>query len=370
MSTMEAANEIKLTKRKLKGLVDDPVKSAAAINLVYVTDTQPGINRIKKGKDFIYIKGTEQIKDETELLRIKKLVIPPAWEQVWICAVPDGHLQVTGLDTKNRKQYRYHPLWNTLRNHTKFYNLLEFGKALPAIRAHLQKDIAHQGLPLEKVLATVVSLMQCTCIRIGNSMYEKLYGSFGLTTLKDKHVKINGNELKFIFKGKKGVHQDIALKSKKLINIVKQCRDIPGQELFQFYDEEGQKHAIDSGMVNQYIKEISGGHFTAKDFRTWAGTLHALEAFKELGGSDTITETKKKIVAALDMVAEQLGNTRTVCRKYYVHPVIIDHYTNKTIDHYLDKVDTIRCNDQTSLSAEEQVLMQMLEDGGAAIIAA
>lgn len=367
---MEAVTEIKITRRKMKVLFDDAQKSAAAINLTYITDSEPGIIRVLKASTFTYIKDGKEITDEAELLRIKHLVIPPAWQNVWICPLQNGHLQATGLDAKNRKQYRYHPLWNALRNHTKFFHLYEFGKALPAIRSTLQKDLAKHGLPLEKVLATVVSLMQCTCIRIGNSMYEKLYGSFGLTTLKDKHVKINGSSLKFTFKGKKGVHHDVNLKSKKLAHIVKQCRDIPGQELFQYYGEDGNRHAIDSGMVNNYIKEISGGNFTAKDFRTWAGTLHALEAFKELGLAETVTETKKKIVAALDMVAKQLGNTRTVCKKYYVHPSIIDHYTNKTIMKYLDQITNAECGDQVALSAEEQILMKMLGDSGSTVIAA
>lgn len=367
---MDDKKEIKITKRKMKGLVDNPVKTAEAINLLYVSDSQPGIKRIRKGDQFVYLQGDVTVKHEEEIQRIKKLVIPPAWEEVWICSMPNGHLQATGIDVKKRKQYRYHPLWNTLRNHTKFFHLHDFGKALPAIRSRLQQDIARQGLPVEKVLATVVSLMQCTCIRIGNSMYEKLYGSFGLTTLKDKHVKITGNGLKFTFKGKKGVHHDIDLKSKKLAGIVKQCRDIPGQELFQYYDEQGQRHPIDSGMVNNYIREISGGHFTAKDFRTWAGSLHALEAFKELGCCETVAETKKKIVEALDMVARQLGNTRTVCRKYYVHPAILDHYTKKTITKYLDRLETLKCDSEASLSAEEHILMHILEDGGMAVIAA
>lgn len=354
----------------MKTLFDDAQKSAAAINLTYVTDSQPGIVRSRKGDKFVYLQDGKIVKDPALLQRIKSLVIPPAWQQVWICSKDNGHLQATGLDTKNRKQYRYHPLWNSLRNHTKFFHLYDFGKALPGIRAQLQKDLARHGLPQEKVLATIVSVMQCTCIRIGNSMYEKLYGSFGLTTLKDKHVTINGSQLKFTFIGKKGVHQDISLKSRKLANLVKQCRDIPGQELFQYFDEKGNRHPVDSGMVNNYIKEISGGNFTAKDFRTWAGTLHALEAFKELGNAETATETKRRIVAALDMVAKQLGNTRTVCKKYYVHPSIIDHYTNKTISRYIDMIGGMDCSNDASLSAEEQVLMKILADGGTTVIAA
>ncbi|HXS35512.1 MAG TPA: hypothetical protein VN721_02340 [Flavipsychrobacter sp.] len=363
--------EIKITKRKLESLADNAIKSAEAINLVYVTDAEKGITRIKKRDEFIYLYNDKKVEDEEILIRIKRLVIPPAWQQVWICAVANGHLQATGLDAMNRKQYKYHTLWNTLRNHTKFYHLFEFGKALPAIRNRLNKDLAQQTLTQEKVLAAIISLMQETNIRIGNTMYEKLYGSFGLTTLKDKHVKIEGSNLQFSFRGKKGIYHNVSLKNKKLARIVKQCRDIPGKELFQYYDDHGERKSIDSGMVNNYIKEISGGHFTAKDFRTWAGSLHALEAFKSLGCCDTITETKKKIVEALDMVAEQLGNTRAVCKKYYVHPSIIDHYSNNTLDKYLKLLETTQADPELSgLSAEEKVLMKMLEDAGSIVIAA
>ncbi|MBS1690387.1 MAG: DNA topoisomerase IB, partial [Bacteroidetes bacterium] len=359
---MEELSEIRITAKRLRLLASDNITSAKAINLVYVNDTMPGISRVKEGEVFVYMLGKKVIKDEATLQRIKHLVIPPAWQNVWICTEANGHLQVTGFDANNRKQYKYHTLWNALRNHTKFSHLYDFGKALPGIRARLQKDLALPGLPVEKVLAAIVSLMQCTCIRIGNSMYEKLYGSFGLTTLKDQHVKISGSEMKFSFKGKKGVYHNITLKSKKLANIVKQCRDIPGKELFQYYNENKERKPIDSGMVNGYIKEISGGNFTAKDFRTWAGTLHALEAFEQLGEADTITETKKKIVEALDMVAKQLGNTRTVCRKYYVHPIVIDHYTNKTLSRYLKNMSNEECADTTDLTAEERILMKMFED--------
>ncbi|RYE25849.1 MAG: DNA topoisomerase IB [Sphingobacteriales bacterium] len=360
--------EIKIQKRKLKALLGDVVKSAQAVDLVYVSDTAPGISRKRKGKDFTYTLNGKQVKDKDQLQRIKKLVIPPAWEQVWICVNENGHLQVTGYDALHRKQYKYHPSWNALRNQSKFSNLLSFGENLPTIRKRLEKDMSLQGLPLLKVLATVVSLMQCTCIRIGNSMYEKLYGSFGLTTLKDQHVKINGSEMKFSFKGKKGVYHDIKLKSKKLARIVQQCRDIPGKELFQYYDDAGKRHAIDSGMVNSYIKEVSGATFTAKDFRTWAGSLSALEAFEKIGTADTVTGTKKNIVTALDMVAEQLGNTRTVCKKYYVHPIIIDHYTNHTLDKYLSKVkDIVACNLHAELSDSEKVLMKILETSPATV---
>ncbi len=251
-----------------------------------------------------------------------------------------------------------------------FSHLNEFGKALPNMRSRLQKDLGKHGLPLEKVLATIVSVMESTCIRVGSSQYEKLYGSFGLTTLKDKHVSFMGATMRFTFVGKKGVHQDIGLKSKRLANIVKQCRDIPGKELFQYYDESGHRRPIDSGMVNSYIKEISGGQFTAKDFRTWAGTLHAIAAFKQLGPAETDAACKRNIIAALDMVAKHLGNTRTVCRKYYVHPIVIDNYTHHTLEHFIARGERIDCSDPLGLSCEEQAMMKLLANTGVASIAA
>ncbi len=357
------AEEIaKLSKKKITSVLNDPEKTAAAVNLVYVTDTDQGIERIKNGKSFEYKTGNKKVTDKATLQRVKSLVIPPAWENVWICIIENGHLQATGLDTRNRKQYRYHPLWNSFRNHTKYYKLYEFGKVLPAMRLQLEKDLALPGLPMEKVLAAVVSLMERTHIRIGNNFYEKLYGSFGLTTLKDKHVAVSGNNVKFTFKGKKGVLHDINIKSKKLAAIVQKCRDIPGKELFQYYDESGQRHSIDSGMVNEYIKKISAADFTAKDFRTWAGTVHAFLAFKELGFYDTITETKKKIVEAIDIVSKQLGNTRSVCKKYYIHPGIISMYEDKSLEKYIKQLDGIEINDnKADLTAEEKIVMKILE---------
>ena len=362
---MEAiADEIlQLPKRKLRAIIDDPEKSAQAVNLIYVNDTVPGIKRIKKGRKFDYIAGeTIRITDKKELIRIKRLVIPPAWDNVWICDLANGHLQATGIDVKKRKQYRYHTLWNSIRNYTKYFRLYQFGKVVPAIRLQLEKDLSLSGLPLEKVLALVVSLMERTNIRIGNSMYEKLYGSFGLTTLKDKHVNINGSELKFSFKGKKGVHHDISIKNKKLSILVKSCRDIPGKELFQYYTSDGDRRSVDSGMVNEYIKKISGGDFTAKDFRTWSGTIRAFLAFKELGLFETATEAKRKVAEALDMVSKQLGNTRNVCKKYYVHPVIVSLYENRSLGKYLNQLDEIQVNDnKADLTAEEKIVMKILE---------
>lgn len=361
---MQATNQetVTLSKKKISSIIGNAVKSAEAVNLVYVNNSDSGITRVNRGKSFQYIFEDKVVKDKATLQRIKSLVIPPAWENVWICALSNGHLQATGIDVKKRRQYRYHPHWNVLRNQTKFYRLLEFGKVLPAIRLQLEKDIARDGLPLEKVLATVVSLMERTNIRVGNLFYEKLYGSFGLTTFKDKHVTINGSKIRFSFKGKKAVCHDISITSKRLAGIVKNCRDIPGKELFQYIDEKGERRSIDSGMVNDYIKTVSGQEFTAKDFRTWAGTVQSLLAFKELGFSETQTESKKKVVAALDMVSKMLGNTRTVCKKYYVHPVILSLYENKSLEEYTGELESIETNDNKSdLTVEEKILMRILE---------
>ncbi|MDQ2863652.1 MAG: DNA topoisomerase IB, partial [Bacteroidota bacterium] len=236
--SMQSDELPKVSKRKLRSIVKDEEKTALAANLVYVTDKETGIERKKTGSNFDYYYKGEKIKDDEELLRINHLVIPPAWTKVWICKKENGHLQATGYDTKNRKQYKYHYHWNALRNHTKFYKLNDFGKALPVMRLQLEKDISLSGLPLKKVLAAVVSLLERTNIRVGNSFYEKTYGSFGLTTLKDKHVTFNGASVSFAFVGKKGVSHNVTLKNKKLASIVKKCRDVPGKELFQFYDED------------------------------------------------------------------------------------------------------------------------------------
>ena len=352
-----------LSNQKIKNILGNPEKSAQAVNLIYVHDTEQGIKRIRKGKHFSYlVNKTTAVKDEVVLNRIKRLVIPPAWENVWICYLENGHLQATGIDAKNRKQYKYHRLWNSLRNHTKYYRMVQFGKVIPAIRLQVEKDLALSGIPVEKVLALVVSLMEHTNIRVGNNAYEKLYGSFGLTTLKDKHVKISGNELRFSFKGKKGIVHDINIRNRRLAKIVKACRDIPGKDLFQYYTPDGEKGSIDSGKVNAYIKKISEGDFTAKDFRTWAGTVHAFLAFKQLGSFDTDTEAKKKVTEALKIVSQHLGNTPNVCKKYYVHPAILSLYENKSLEKYLGELDKINVNDNKSdLTSEEKIVMKILE---------
>jgi DNA topoisomerase I len=359
LEALEAPERI--SRRRLKRIVADPAKSAEAANLRYVKDREQGIMRLRNGKDFSYELGGKKVEDEKTLARIRALVLPPAWEEVWICKDANGHLQATGVDVRGRKQYKYHAAWSALRSQTKFYHLYEFGKALPAIRACMGYDLARPGLPEEKVLAALVAIMQDTGIRIGNSEYEKLYGSHGLSTLKDRHVKISGTQVKFAFKGKKGVEHDLTLKSRRLARIVKQCRDIPGEELFQYTDSDGKHHPIDSGMVNSYIKQISGGGFTAKDFRTWTGTLTALQAFREIGCAfNSQTEAKRNINSALDRVSIHLGNTRTVCKKYYVHPAILDLYECSKLEGYLKKLDAEPEVKGDGLTKEEEVLMKIL----------
>ena len=341
----------------------DYEQSAKVAALVYVSDQSPGINRIKKGKGFCYVVDGQTMKDRKEIERIRKLAIPPAWKNVWICPVENGHIQATGFDLRNRKQYRYHTLWHTLRHETKFHRLYEFGKALPALRLQVEKDINRKDLCQEKVIALVIAVMERTYIRIGNSGYEKLYGSYGLTTLKDKHVSVEGSAIQFSFKGKKGITHKIQLKNRKLAKIMKECREIPGKELFQYFDENGNRSTIDSGAVNNYLKQHSGMDCTAKDFRTWAGSLQILWAFKSVGEAINETERKRKITEALDHVSQKLGNTRTVCRKYYVHPGLINLYEENNLRKYLDRLDDIETDDNISgLTVAEEVLMRVLKD--------
>lgn len=338
-------------------------RTAEAASLYYVTDTTPGILRVKKGTGFSYLQDNNTVKDAAVLLRIRRLVIPPAWTRVWICTRENGHIQATGYDVRGRKQYKYHPQWSAVRNQTKFHRLYEFGKELPNLRKRIEKDICSTKLSREKVLATVVSLMERTFIRIGNSEYEKLYGSYGLTTMKDGHVNISGATIKFSFKGKKGIFHDITLKNKRLARIVKACRDIPGKELFQYFNEDGVRCSIDSGMVNDYIRETTGRDYSAKDFRTWAGTLSILSSFKALGQAALQSEIKKNVLQALDEVSAKLGNTRTICKKYYVHPEIIRMYEEQNLQKYLNQLDDVEnCgSDHDDLTQEEKVLMKILK---------
>lgn len=326
-----------MAKKKVQ-LISDPQEAAEAANLVYVSDEEPGIRRRRAGKGFQYLDPEgKPIKDKATLERIRSLAIPPAYTDVWICPLEDGHIQATGRDARGRKQYRYHPRWAEVRDQTKFHRMSLFGEALPGIRERIAADMGQRGLPREKVLATVVQLLGTTFIRIGNPEYVKANDSFGLTTLLDDHVEIEGGEVRFEFRGKSGKEHAVSLKDKRLARIVKQCQDVPGQRLFQYIDEEGISHPITSSDVNGYIREIGGAEFTAKDFRTWGGTTLAILAFAELGPCDDAAALKKNTVQMIKSVAEQLGNTQAVCRRYYVHPAIAEAYASGDLLPLLEK---------------------------------
>jgi DNA topoisomerase I len=313
-------------------VVSDPVESAQAAGLRYVSATQPGIRRKKAGKGFAYV-GTDgkTIRDSKELARIRSLAIPPAYTDVWICPNPTGHIQATGRDARSRKQYRYHPKWREVRDETKFGRMLAFSDTLPKIRERVERDLDRQGLPREKVLATVVRLLESTGIRVGNDEYAKANRSYGLTTLQDRHVEISGSNLRFEFRGKSGKTHAVNLNDRRLARIVQRCQALPGEDLFQYVDDEEVRQTVGSGDVNDYIREISGQEFTAKDFRTWAGTLLAVSALSEVGAWSTQRQAKSNVLKAIDRVAEQLNNTRAVCRKYYVHPAVFETYLAGTL---------------------------------------
>ncbi len=349
-------------QQKLEKIGRDPKITAKAVGLRYVNDSSPGYTRkpAKNGFNF-YDPDGKIVKAKALVERFTKLIIPPAYTHIWISPYENGHLQFTGIDAAGRKQYRYHPDWNQIRNQSKFHHMQLFASYLPAIRAQVAKDLLRHNMGFEKVLALVVKVMELTSIRVGNDAYQKLYGSFGLTTLQNRHVKIEGSKMRFEFKGKKGVYQKISLQSKRLANLVKQCRDIPGKELFQYYNTDGHRCTIGSGDVNNYLKEITGQDFTAKDFRTWAGSVSALYAFKTVGRFETVTECKKKIVNVLDEVAVNLGNTRTVCKKYYVHPAVIKSYEDGTIFKYVNQLDEDDNAQAVELNLAEKVLLKLLE---------
>ncbi|MCR8556088.1 DNA topoisomerase IB [Mucilaginibacter sp. BJC16-A38] len=348
---------------KLEKIGRDPKITAKAVGLRYVSDSTPGYTRKKAGKGWSYYNAkSELVKDKELINRFNKLVIPPAYTNVWISPYDNGHLQFTGTDAAGRKQYRYHPDWNKIRNQSKYHRLQTFAGYLPAIRKQVDKDLLRPNPDHDKIVALVVRLMELTSIRIGNESYKKLYGSFGLTTLMNRHVKIEGSTLNFEFKGKKGVYHKVSLQSRKLARLVKQCREIPGKELFQYYNEDGSKCSLGSGDVNAYLKEITGEDFTAKDFRTWTGSVSALYAIKQVGEFETITECKKKIVSVLDEVAINLGNTRTVCKKYYVHPTVIKSYEDGAIFKYIKQLDEDKDVNSAELNLAEKALLSILEN--------
>jgi DNA topoisomerase-1 len=331
-------------------------------HLVFVHPSKPGIYRRGKPGHFYYVdKEGNRIKDEADLDRIKKLVLPPAWTEVWISPKKNGYLQAIGMDAAGRKQYRYHSDWTSRKADHKYFRLLEFGKALPNARKQIAKDLRRKELDERKVLAICSEVMQKTLIRIGNESYKKTYGSYGLSTLKDQHFKQNGNKSMLSFVGKKGVKQEVELNDKNLIHLVKKCKDVPGQELFQFYKEGKTRKAVDSGMINNYIREITECDFTAKDFRTWGGTLEALRQLAYYTEKYPEMSTKKIIVEVLDAVAAKLGNTRAVCKSSYVYPLLLETFEKDGLKKYLKKVNTTQPNSSTAMQNDEKVLLQFLK---------
>ena len=310
----------------------DAEASARAAGLRYTSDCIAGIRRVRHGSTFRYFTANgRRLTNRQELDRIKALVIPPAWDDVWICSDVRGHLQATGRDARGRKQYRYHPKWREVRDETKYYRMIGFAQALPKIRRRTRADLRRQGLVREKVLALIVQLLEKTLIRVGNDEYVKQNRSFGLTTLRDGHVNVQRGRVKFTFRGKSGVEHDIELDDPRLAKIVKACREIPGYDLFQYYDETGVRQAVGSGDVNAYLKGITGQDYTSKDFRTWAGTVLAAQLLRGFEPSRSQTEAKRNIVRAIEDVSKRLGNTKAVCRKSYIHPDVLDAYSDGSL---------------------------------------
>lgn len=357
---MTIQTEDVISKRQLKAALKNARLSAEVVNLNYINDTLPGITREKEGDRFSYYYQGKVIKDTETLIRIKSLAIPPAWERVWISPLPEGHLQATGYDVAKRKQYRYHTLWNKIRSHTKYFRMLDFGMRLPEVRSKVEHDLSLQGMPREKILAAIITILDSAYIRIGNSIYEKINGSYGLTTLRNKHVRIDGITIKFQFTGKKGIQNNVTIRSRKLVNIIRKCKELPGQQLFGYINEDGTAKRIDSGMVNEYIREISGMDFTAKDFRTWAGSVSAVIAFRELGEFTSQAEMKRKINQMFDMVAIELGNTRNVCRSHYVNPLIIKLYEEGKLIPIIEK-SLLITEENSHLKQEESILLSILK---------
>jgi DNA topoisomerase-1 len=348
-------------KKQILEIVTDPAESAKAAGLRYVSDAKPGIERKRSGKGFRYVDADGRpVRDKETLARIKSLVIPPAWTEVWICPNPKGHLQVTGRDARGRKQSRYHPRWREVRDETKYERMILFGTALPEIRERVEQDLAIPGLPRAKVLATIVRLMETTLIRVGNEEYARQNKSYGLTTMRNKHVEVDGATVTFDFQGKSGVKHTVDITDRRIARIVQRCQDIPGYELFQYVDRDGTHHSVDSADVNEYLREISSQEFTAKDFRTWAGSLLACMALRELAGFASETEAKRNVVQAIKQVAARLGNTPSVCRKCYVHPAVLECYMSGTME-AAKRMQEEEADVEENLRAEEGRLLKLLQ---------
>jgi DNA topoisomerase I len=349
-------------EKRMVAVKEEVKETAKEAGLSYVTDSQPGITRKRAGKGWSYAEPDGTIIKSTEVLaRIKALVLPPAWTHVWICPSANGHIQATGLDDRGRKQYRYHAKWREMRDADKYGRMMAFGGALPKIRKQVEHDLALPGLPREKVLATVVRLLETTLIRVGNEEYARTNKSFGLTTMRNRHVKVDGWQLRFKFRGKSGKTHSIGIKDRRLARIVRQCQEMPGQDLFEYVGDDKARHAITSSDVNAYLKEITGEDFTAKDFRTWAGTTLAALALQEMKEVGTEAEGKRNVTHAIESVAERLGNTPAVCRKCYVHPEVIASYLDGSLAEGLKvKADAVLRRDLAGLPQEEAQVMVLL----------
>ncbi|WP_036150667.1 DNA topoisomerase IB [Maribacter forsetii] len=341
-------------------LAGEPHDVAAHMQLKYVGREALSILRIKEKNEFQYLLKNKPLSKKSELSRIKKLVIPPAWQEVKIASIANAHLQAVGYDDKHRLQYRYHDLWLRVRNRTKFLRMHQFGEALPLIRQKVDEDLLLQGWPKEKVLALIVRLMEETHIRIGNQQYAKRNKTYGLSTLRTRHLKTSKNKLKFEFTGKKGKKHSITLNNRKLRRLVLQCEEIPGWDLFQFFDEDGTKTSVDSGMVNEYLQDISGDLFTAKDFRTWSGTIIFFESLMENEPTIEENQIKKNTVKAFDATAKALGNTRNVCKKYYVHPYVVNKYERNELDTIFEEVEAASSTEYQT--AAEKALIKLISD--------
>ena len=338
----------------------DPAESARAASLRYVRDDLPGIARRRSGRGFAYLEPEgKRLNDPSTLARIRALAIPPAWTRVWICPFPTGHLQATGRDARGRKQYRYHNRWRKVRDENKYDRMILFGNTLSRIRARVRADLELTGLPREKLLALVVRLLEMTLIRIGNEEYARTNESFGLTTLRGRHVQVDGANIHFRFQGKSGKAHAIRLTDRRLARLVQRCRELPGQDLFQYLDESGQAQPIDSADVNDYLRAISGEDFTAKDFRTWAGTLIAARHLGDSRDSEQNSTGKSAVVRAAELVARELGNTAAICRKCYIHPAVLGAYEDRALFDLWTNASA-RNSSGPELAGEESVLLRFL----------
>jgi DNA topoisomerase-1 len=358
------ARKLRKEKKKIARIKisTEPVEIAEEAGLRYVSDEQPGYTRKRKGNDFEYFDADgKPVRDEVRLLRIRRLAIPPAYTDVWICPSPSGHIQATGRDARGRKQYRYHERWREARDENKYDRMVVFGKALPKIRRRVNKDLAQRGLPRNKVLATVVRLLERTFIRIGNEEYAKENKSFGLTTMRNRHVDVAGEKLKFSFRGKGGIKHEVGVKDRRLAKIIRQLQDLPGQDIFQYVDDEGEVRDVTSQDVNDYLREITGEDFTAKDFRTWAGTVLAAMALNAQEAFTNKTQAKKNIKDAISAVAKILGNTPTICRKCYVHPAVLETYLDGGMIEGLTQKTEETLAKKGVLRAEEAAVMNFLQ---------